>query len=499
MKENNIILEAKGIKKSFAGVHALKGVNLQIKAGKVHCLAGENGCGKSTLIKIISGVYSLDEGEVIIDGQTYNGVTPMIAIKHGIQVIYQDFSVFPYLTVQENIASPYFVSKGKKIVNYKEIKKLAKAQLDKLNVDIPLGQTVENLSVAEKQIIEISRALAQDAKIIIMDEPTTALTSKEVKTLLSVVRELCNRGIAVVFVSHKTEEVFSFADEVTIFRNGENVISNEISYFDRKNFSVYLTGKEIETRTFSGNVDKNVEVLRVHNLNKKNVFENVSFSLNKGEVLGITGLLGSGKTEITEAIFGLRSIDSGEIYIKGEKVNIDNAQTAIKHKLAFVPEDRLTQGLFFPQSISKNLIASSQENCVSKGGFINWKYVKEIANQQAVKLKLKTASVEMPVSSMSGGNQQRVLIGKWLNTNPEIIMFNGPTVGVDIGSKDEIYNIISELSHKGITSIIVSDDLSEICSNCNRVLITKSGKIVSEIDQDMINEGEIAKLLSDIN
>ncbi len=495
--DGKILIEIKQIKKSFGGVQALKGVDFFIRQGEIHCLAGENGSGKSTLIKIISGEYTADSGEILINDKIHNAITPREAIHYGVQVIYQDFSVFPNLTVAENITAPYELAKNKKFVNWKRITSMASKIIKKLNINLDVNAYVESLSVADKQLVEICRALVQDAKVIIMDEPTTALTKKEVTALFKVTHELKKKGLAIVFVSHKTEEVFGFADRLTIFRNGKNIISDDIQNFNRTNFSEYMTGRTLEEHQFNIPIHSENILLEAKNISRNSAFYNVSFSLSQGEVLGITGLLGSGRTKLANAIFGLKPIESGELWIKGNKIKINSVVEAIQNNIAYVPSDRLTEGLFLPRSIETNLIAASIGNYTGKLNMISWKKVSKRIGELMNFMNVSTPSTSLPIRTLSGGNQQRILIGKWLNINPDIIIMNGPTVGVDIGSKDEIYKIIEDMANKGIGVIIISDDLPELLNNCNRILVMKSGKVIHEYQSEQINEEMLSATLGE--
>ncbi len=345
------ILSVKGIKKSFGGVHALKGVDLTIKKGETHCLAGENGCGKSTIIKVISGFYKPDAGSIEVNGIVHPHMTPSDAIKAGIQVIYQDFSLFPNLSVLENLAFNQVLANNEKFVNKKRFRTIAEEAIQKINFNVDLDARVEQLPVADKQLIAISRALVHDAKFIIMDEPTTALTSKEVNRLFDIIAELKSKGITILFVSHKLDEVFEISDSITVLRSGENVISCPASEMTEDKFTYYMTGRhfENESPTLPKETSKEV-ILEAQNLFAKG-FEDVSFQLHKGEILGVTGQLGSGRTELSLSLFGLNRPVSGKIIMEGQEVNLNSVQEAQKLKIALVPEDRLTEGLFIPQSI----------------------------------------------------------------------------------------------------------------------------------------------------
>lgn len=378
MSEN--ILCVKNIKKSFGGVHALKGVDLTIKKGETHCLAGENGCGKSTIIKVISGFYKPDEGTIEIDGKEYTNMSTADAIAAGIQVIYQDFSIFPNLTVMENLAFNQVLAEKKKFVNKREFRKIAEEAVKKINFDVDLDARVETLPVADKQLIAISRALLHNAKLIIMDEPTTALTKKEVTRLFGIIEELKKEGITILFVSHKLDEVFEISDSITILRSGQNVYKCPAKEMTEEKFTYYMTGRNIDTTDVKEVKDfsKSDKVLEVKNLSAKG-FEHVSFDLHAGEILGIAGQLGSGRTELSLALFGMLKPTNGSISVSGETVHLKNVAEAQKNGIALVPEDRLTEGLFLPQSIYKNISVTSLKEISGAFGVVKEAAQKELS------------------------------------------------------------------------------------------------------------------------
>lgn len=481
-------LEARGVSKAFAGVQALKKVNLKIRPGEIHCLMGENGCGKSTLIKVISGVHAADEGEIIIEGQSYTKMTPIEAMNKGIQVIYQDFSLFNNLTVAENIAMAYNVANGYLLSNKKRNRELASKVLKDINVEMDLDVEVGKISVAQKQIVAICRALLQDAKLVIMDEPTTTLTTKEIDSLFKIIHNLKSKGIAVLFVSHKLEEVFEISEYINIMRNGENVIEGPTDNFDTSKMTYYMTGREITKKEVTYEVDKNQMILKVENFTRTGAFKDVNFELYKGEVLGITGLLGSGRTELAESIFGLLPHTKGEVYLNGEKLNIKNAGDAVAAGIGYVPEDRLSQGLFLNISIFRNIAATILTRYSNKFSFMNKKKIASVVKEQSKALAIKAASLEAPANSLSGGNQQRVVLAKWIAAQPKVLILNCPTVGVDVGSKSEIHDIIINFAKQGIGVIVISDDLPEILAVCNRILVMNVGEIKGEFISSEIDE-----------
>ena len=476
------LLRAVDIHKSFAGVHALKGVSLEIAPGEIHCLAGENGCGKSTLIKIISGVYQPDSGYIEFDGKRLDKITPIDAILLGIQVIYQDFSVFPNLTVMENLALNSELSNKRKVVNWKRMRQIAEEAVAKINFQVDLDALVGTLSVAQKQMVAISRALMFNARLIIMDEPTTALTHKEVQALFKVIMQLKAQGIAILFVSHKLNEVFEISERFTIFRSGELVVTGHTSELDAAKFSFYMTGRAFSDEQFTATNLGDKPLLEVKNLGLSGAFSDISFKLHGGEILGITGLLDSGRSELALALFGIRQADSGEIHIKGKKADITCPQDAIGHGLGLVPEDRLSEGLFLPRSIADNLIIAEVDRLANRFKVFDRKKRREEIDRLMTEFAIASPDAANACQTLSGGNQQRVVLGKWLACGLDVLVLNGPTVGVDIGSKHDIHSILQELARNGMGIIIISDDLPEVIQNCSRVIVLKDGKIVQEMD-----------------
>ena len=486
------ILSVKGIKKSFGGVHALKGVDLTIKKGETHCLAGENGCGKSTIIKVISGFYKPDAGSIEVNGIVHPHMTPSDAIKAGIQVIYQDFSLFPNLSVLENLAFNQVLANNEKFVNKKRFRTIAEEAIQKINFNVDLDARVEQLPVADKQLIAISRALVHDAKFIIMDEPTTALTSKEVNRLFDIIAELKSKGITILFVSHKLDEVFEISDSITVLRSGENVISCPASEMTEDKFTYYMTGRhfENESSTLPKEISKEI-ILEAQNLSAKG-FEDVSFKLHKGEILGVTGQLGSGRTELSLSLFGLNRPVSGKIIMEGQEVSLNSVQEAQKLKIALVPEDRLTEGLFIPQSITDN-ITVTRLNSLSSMGVLNKGILMNEASTWVEKLEIATQNPTNAAGTLSGGNQQKVVLAKWLSDNPKILILNGPTVGVDIGAKYDIHKLLKQLAMQGMSIIVVSDDTAEVVSLCDRAIVMQGGKMTGALEKEDLNTVNLNK------
>jgi len=491
-----LFLEVKNITKTFEGVRALDNVDLSIGKGEVHCLVGENGSGKSTLIKIIGGVNRPDSGTVILDGTEFKNINTIESIRAGVQIIYQDLSLFPNMTVAENIAMNQMLESNKNVINWKQMYLEAKKALEEIGEEIDLHERVENLSIARRQIVAISRALTQNAKLIIMDEATSAITKDEVDHLFEVIAKLQKKGIAILFVSHKLNEVFTIAERVTIIKDGKKVGVYPASELNNDKMVFLMTGQSFkaEPYKFAGEGEP---VLSVKGLCKKGQFRDVNFALKKSEILGVTGLLGSGRTEVALSLFGLNRLDSGEIRVNGKPVSINSPRDAVNAGIAYLPEDRLTQGLFAEQSIGNNIIVTVLNELLNRFNILVKGKMDAEKNGWIKKLAIKTPSHRSLVSSLSGGNQQRVVIAKWLATKPAVFILDGPTIGIDIGSKHNIHDVIRDLARNGMSIIMISDEIPEILENCNRVLVMAEGQIIKEIeDSSKISEGELFDIVS---
>lgn len=475
------LLRVDNIHMSFAGVRALRGVSLEIAPGEIHCLAGENGCGKSTLIKVISGVYRPDAGTIHMGDTSYTKITPIEAIQNGVQVIYQDFSIFPNLTVMENLAFNSELAAGRKIVSWKRLRRIAEEAVAKVGLDVDLMAKVETLSVAQKQMIAICRALMIGAKLIIMDEPTTALTKKEVRALFDVIADLKQQDIATLFVSHKLNEVFEISERFTILRSGEKVATGNTADLDDKKFTYYMTGRAFDEVPFDAPDIPGAPILEAKGLGLRDRFDAVDFSLRKGEILGITGLLDSGRTELALSLFGLQPADRGTLHKDGKPLALASPRAAIEAKIGYVPEDRLSEGLFLPRSIADNITIGEIDALANKFGIIDGDKRRETIDTWVRELSIATPDPRNAASTLSGGNQQRIVLAKWLACDLDVLILNGPTVGVDIGSKHDIHQILRGLAEKGMAIIIISDDLPEMLENCSTILVMKSGKIVAEV------------------
>ena len=486
-----------GISKAFGGAKALTDVSFSVSPGDVHCLAGENGSGKSTLIKIMSGVETPDSGLILLGEERLKSLTPRSAVAKGVQVIFQDFSLIPNLSVAENIALSTSVLERKRFSNPKKNREIAATALDLIGVDIDLDATVQSIPVSSKQLVAIARAMNQGVKLLFMDEATTALTRKEIDHLFGVVDNLKQRGVATVFVSHKLDEVQEIAQTITILRNGALAAEGQMKDFDRRAISMAMTGSDITEVRLAPEVPKDSpSVLKVESLSASGQFKNISFDVKAGEILGITGLLGSGRSEIAEALFGMCQVSSGSVSVNGTKVKLSGPKAAVAAGIGYVPQDRLTQGLFLNQSILKNVMASAIRDFTGPLGIVKSASMMETITGWISDLRIKTDNPRNVATSLSGGNQQRVVLAKWLAMSPSVLILNGPTVGVDIGSKREILEIIRQKALEGMAVIIVSDDIPEIVQIANRVIVIHQGESAAELQASEISEARLYKELA---
>ncbi len=477
----DLFLSMKNISKRYTGVQALDSVDFDIEKGEIHCLVGENGSGKSTLIKIISGVEQPDDGaQIEIDGQPHHHLSSIDSIRRGIEVIYQDLSLFPNLMVAENIALAQTIAAENSIIRWKEVRRIAETAMNRIEVRIALDELVNDLSVADQQLVAICRALTSDVKLLILDEPTTALTKKEVGALFRVIQDLQSKGIATLFVSHKLDEVLQIAQKVTILRDGKKIGVFASEELNGDKLAFLMTGKKLEYSQYSYVSRESRPLLEVRGLGKAGNFKNISFELYPGEILGITGLLGSGRTELAQSLFGMNEPESGETFIDQKKVKIRSVQKAIELGISYVPENRLVQGLVMEQSVGKNVVITIIEKLLGALRLIDRKRRQNSVERWIEELSIRVPSSDSPVQTLSGGNQQRVVLAKWIATDPKILILDGPTVGIDVAAKSSIHEIIRKLAERGIGIIIISDEVTEVFHNCNRILVMHKGKFLRE-------------------
>jgi len=488
-------LNVRRISKRFGGVQALRDVSLTIGRGEIHSLVGENGSGKSTLIKIIAGVCRPDVGDIVINGRPAGHLHPIDAVREGIQVIYQDLSLFPNLTVAENLAINTLIEHECRWATPGRIRRTASEAVARLGIELDLCREVAELSVAERQLVAIARALLQDARLIIMDEPTTALTRREIGSLFRIIQTLQTRGISTLFVSHKLAEVLEVSERITVVRNGGKVAEGDTLDFDYNTLVRHMTGKDV-CKTKSSPDQRGSPLLCVRALGRRDAFNEVSVDLHRGEVLGIAGLLGSGRTELAMSLFGLTPADDGTIEIDGESVRLGSVQCAMAKGIAYIPEDRLTEGLFLEQSIERNISVANLDSLSRRAGWLDFARMRQAVGQWMAGLGIAAPSAGLPVQSLSGGNQQKVVLAKWLMGKAQILILNGPTVGVDVGAKTEIHGKLMELARNGMGILLISDDLTELACLCQRVLVMHRGRIVDELTMAEASEGTLAARLS---
>lgn len=484
------------ITKTFNNITVLNNVDFELKEGEIHALLGENGAGKSTLMKILRGVYQPDSGQIIIQGKSYDKFnTPNEARAAGIGMVFQEFSLIPTLTVAQNIYLTREVKNKAGLINDRECEKRAKAFFDELEVEIDPSMVVSSLSTGYRQLTEITAALSQEARILIFDEPTASLTQTETLSLFRLMRRLKEKGISMIYISHRMEEIFKIADRVTVLRDGRKIITDNVSNLTIAGVIEHILGRKaeaIDSRAVTSTVRKDKVLLEVDNLKCVRGIHNVSFKLYSGEVLGIAGLMGSGRTELVQAIFGINPLKSGELRVNGKQILPKSPEDSMKSGIALIPEDRRVQGLILNHSIKENFILPMvQLNRLSNGKlFVDYRKGAGLAERYVKNLRIRTDSIDKIVRFLSGGNQQKVVIAKWLSTDPEILLMDEPTAGVDIGTKGEIIDMVRELAKQGKGIIFISSELQELLAVCDRVIVIKNGVIDRELDRQEISGEE---------
>ncbi len=498
-----MMLKIENITKSFPGVRALNDVTIEFNRGEIHALLGENGAGKSTLIKIITGVYKADHGNVYINEKKTKLDNPIEAFDKGINVVHQDLQIVPQASIAENIMLDKLPTKGTMgFLDWNYMNQYARKYLDMVGLEISPSIIVDRLSIGQKQLVLIAKALAtENMKVLLLDEPTASITSVEVDRLFSIVNKLKQQGIPIIFVSHVLEEVLEIADKISVLRDGELIITDNVENLNRKKIVKYMIGREENTKPFGRlSVDKDKKVLEVSNLIREEKVDDVSFQLHKGEILGLYGLVGAGRTELAKIIMGEDDYDSGEIRINGEKVEISSVSEALsKYNMGYVTEDRRKEGLIENDEVKTNITITIWDRILNKLGFVSGQKEKNIAWEQVENLSIKTTGIEEEVKYLSGGNQQKVSISKWLAAENDIIIFDEPTVGVDIGAKEFIHKLIWDLAFKKDKAIIlISSDMPEIVKLANRILVMSKKKIVGEIDNSKHNYSEVSSQVGDV-
>ena len=492
MNEKTTFFEMRGISKTFPGVKALDDVGFCVAEGEIRALVGENGAGKSTLMKILNGNYKKDCGQILIDGKEVDITDPRVADANGITIIFQELNLVDELSITENIFAGRLAPKGG-LINWKQLHAKAKELLERVGFDVAPTTLVGELTVAGKQMVEIAKALNRDARIILMDEPSATLTKKELDALFQIIRDLKEQGIAVIYISHRMEEIFEICETATVMRDGRIIGTRDVANVTPDELVEMMVGREVDSAYPKRNgVQIGEEVLRVENLCRKDRQQNVSFNLHKGEVLGIAGLVGAGRTEIMRAVFGVDYISKMDVYVSGQKVKIRDPKAAKKHGIAFLTEDRKQEGLTLDFSVKSNIVAANLPS-IRKGGMTSNKLENQIADNYIARTKIKTPHRNQKVGNLSGGNQQKVVVSKWLNSEPNILIMDEPTRGIDVGAKREIYEIINELAAQGKAIILISSELPEVLGMSDRVLVMKDDAIVAELTGEQISAVEVMK------
>jgi len=476
------IVEMRVVAKHFGGVQALRGVDFQLFPGEVHALLGENGAGKSTLVKILGGIYKPDAGVVKIGGEAIEMRSPTQAQALGIAVVQQEPKLFPDLDVAENVFMGRHPRDRFGRIDWKRMYREVDALLASLDVPLSSHTPVQGLSIAEQQLVEIAKALSIQARVLVLDEPTAALSAHEVEELFAIVKQLRERGVAILFVSHRLEEVFAIADRLTVFRDGTHIITASVSEMTTEEIIKHMVGRELSNLFPKSETEIGDVVLEVRHLTRPGVFSDVSFQLRKGEILGFAGLVGAGRTEVARVLFGIDQAESGEIWFKGKKVSIHSPQQAMDYGIAYVPEDRHQQGLVMNFSIATNVTLSILDK-VSRLGLIDPRQERKIASDYSSQLRVRSAGVEQQVSALSGGNQQKVVLSKWLATNPSILILDEPTRGIDVGAKAEVHRIISDLAASGLAIILISSELPEVLAMSDRVIVLHEGRVTGMFER----------------
>lgn len=481
MNDELVVME--GIDKSFPGVHALENCSFDLRAGEVHALVGENGAGKSTLMKVLAGVYSKDAGRILLRGKEVNLSNPRAAQQHGISMIHQELNLMPHLTVAQNIFIGREPRQGVRfLLNEKAINDQTRQLLETMHVDLDPRTKVASLTVAKQQMVEIAKALSFNSDVLIMDEPTAALTDAEIEELFRIIRHLRDRGVGIVYITHRLEELWRIADRVTVMRDGHYIDTVRIEDADINRIISMMVGRTIYEASpeIPENGSQEV-VLEVRNLSRGRALQNVSFQLKKGEIVGFAGLMGAGRTEVARAIFGADPVDSGEILVRGRKVTIKSPRDAVRHGIGYLSEDRKRYGLTLDMDVETNIVLAAFRRFLTWLGVVQPGKIRATATQFVNMLAIKTPSLQQKVKHLSGGNQQKLVIAKWLTADTDILIFDEPTRGIDVGAKSEIYRLLNDLARQGKSIIMISSELPEILRMSHRIIVMCEGRITGEL------------------
>lgn len=497
MPSNNVLVEIKDVSKHFPGVKALDHVSLSIRRGEVHALSGENGAGKSTLIKILTGVYTYDEGSIVFDGSPVAFKSTNESQKAGIGSVYQELNMIPYLSVAENIYIGDYPM-GKTGIEWKELYENAQNQLDSLNIDVDAKKQLNELSTAQQQMVSIVRAVSRDCKLIILDEPTSSLDTKEVKTLFSLVRQLKEKGVAFIFITHRMEEIYQICDRITVLKDGHFIGTYQAEDLNQYQLVTLMVGREITQQRkqtyFSPEKDQNY-VVEVRNLAKKPKVKDVSFGISRGEIVGLAGLLGSGRTEVAEMLFGSEMPDAGEILYEGILQKNISPTKAVRAGLAFCTENRRLDGIVPNMSVKNNIVLACMKQ-ISRLGFVISRKRLALVNRYIEELRIKTPTPEQRIRNLSGGNQQKALLARWMATNPKLIILDEPTRGIDVGAKQEVERLVQQIASQGIGVLLISSEIPELVRNCDRVIVLREGEQVGELAGAQISEKAIMQIIA---
>lgn len=490
----DMLVQMKGIDKTFPGVHALNECNFDLKRGEVHALVGENGAGKSTLMKILAGIYTKDKGEVLLRGEEVTIANPHAAQVMGISMVHQELNLMPHLTVAQNI----FIGREPRkwiFLDEAALNKKAKDWFDLMHLSINPATKVADLTVAKQQMVEIAKALSFNSDVLIFDEPSAALTDVEIRELFRIIREMKERGVGIIYITHRLEELFDISDRVTVMRDGAYVDTVDTEDASINQIIKRMVGRVIYKSAPEVPAERGTEtVLEVRHLNRGKVLKDVSFELKKGEILGFAGLVGAGRTETARAIFGADPIESGEVIIKGKKVHIKSPTDAVAHSIAYLSEDRKRYGLCLGLDVKKNIVITIYEKVSTALGWVKEKAVNSISNKMVDQLSVKTPSLEQKAKNLSGGNQQKLVIGKWLARDTDILIFDEPTRGIDVGAKQEIYSLLNDLTAEGKSIIMISSELPEILRMSHRVLVMCEGRVTGILDYTETTQESIMEL-----
>ena len=496
--EGKYILEMQDITKKFPGVLALDKVRLKVRKGTVHALMGENGAGKSTLMKVLLGLYKPDGGQIVFKEQQVHFAGPSDALKHGIAMIHQELANMPERTVAQNMfLGREQTGKNGLILDDKKMERESAKIFERLNIRINPKTKMKNLTVAQQQLCEIAKSVSCDADLIIMDEPTSSITEDNAKNLFRIIKNLLEKKITIIYISHKMDEIFRIADEITVFRDGQYVDTRTAKEMDQNILISLMVGREIKDFYQKINVDIGETVLKVENLSCESLFKNISFELHKGEILGFAGLVGAGRTEIMETLFGMRKKTSGKIYIKGKPVDIRTPGDAISYGIGFLTEDRKASGCFLPLDVNRNTYIAAIRK-YTKWGFVSGKKTKNATENMRKTLSVKVSDINQLMENLSGGNQQKVLIGRWLLIEPEILIIDEPTRGIDVGSKTVIHSLISELAAKGTSIIMISSEMPEVIGMSDRIMVLHEGGMMGSLERNEFSQEKIMAYSSGI-